>query len=76
MTDEARSGCDPSIGKNIGDHVAIAEKYDMELVAGNFFFSTYTPSATDPILCFFTKCTGESFPIPLPGINDGEDCKQ
>jgi len=76
MTDEARSGCDPSIGKNFGDHVAIAEKYNMELVAGNFFFTTYTPSSTDPILCFMTKCTGEAFPIALPGINDGDDCKQ
>ena len=76
MADERQSGCDPSIvGSRIGDHVSLADKYDLELVAGNFFFSTYT-EVTNSLLCTFTKCTGEPFPFPLPGINDGQECKQ
>ena len=58
----------------IHDHAAIAQKYDLELVAGNFFYSTYT-AATNDILCYMSKCTGAPFPIPAPGINDGEDCQ-
>ena len=76
MADERQYGCDPSIVNNrIGDHVAIAEKYDLELVAGAFFIDTYT-DATDPILCYMSKCTGEPFPIPAPGINDGPECQR
>eukprot|EP00092_Neocalanus_flemingeri_P030340 GFUD01032935.1.p1 GENE.GFUD01032935.1~~GFUD01032935.1.p1 ORF type:complete len:255 (+),score=52.84 GFUD01032935.1:13-777(+) len=75
MADEFQSGCDSSILNNrVADHVAIAEKYNMELVAGNFFFTTYT-RATDEILCYFSKCTGEPFPFPAPGVNDGPDCQ-
>merc|ERR1712013_681810 len=54
--------------------VALAEKYDLELVAGSFFFTTYT-EATNNLLCYFTKCTGAPFPLPAPGINDGADCQ-
>ena len=75
MADERQSGCDSSIVDNrIGDHAAVAKKYNLELVAGNFFFTTYN-EATNDLLCYFTKCTGEPFPIPVPGINDGPDCQ-
>ena len=76
MEDERQSGCDASIvNARIGDHVAIAEKYDLELVAGTFFLDTYT-DATDTLLCYMSKCTGEPFPIPAPGINDGPECRR
>lgn len=75
MTDERQSGCnDGLVESRIHDQAAIAEKYDLELVAGNFFFTTYT-KATNEILCYFSKCTGAPFPLPSPGINDGADCQ-
>ena len=76
MADERQAGCNEGLGNGdrIDDHAAIAEKYDLELVAGNFFFTTYT-EATNDLLCYFTKCTGAPFPIPAPGINDGADCQ-
>ena len=76
MTDIGQSGCNPSIvERRIGDHAAVAEKYALELVAGNFFFTTYT-DASNNLLCYITKCTGNPFPIPAPGINDGPECQQ
>jgi len=79
MSDIGQSGCNPSIGgpplgTRIRDHAALAEQYNMELVAGNFFFSTYTDASND-LLCYMTKCTGEPFPLPAPGINDGPECQ-
>jgi len=76
MVDERQVGCNEGLGdgSRIDDHFAIAEKYNLELVAGNFFFSTYT-DATNDLLCYFTKCTGEPFPIPAEGINDGAECQ-
>ena len=74
MNDERQNTCDPSIAARIGDHAALAEKYNMQLVAGNFLFTTYT-KGTNPLLCYFTKCTGAPFPVPVPGINDQPDCQ-
>jgi len=75
MTDERQDTCDPTIATRIGDHAALAEKYNMKLVAGNFFFTTYT-KASNTLLCYFTKCTGAPFPVPVPGVNDGPQCQQ
>ena len=74
MAEERQSGCNPEIvGPRITDHVKLAEKYNLELVAGNFFFTTYT-KGTNVLLCYTTKCSGEAFPFPVPGINDGPEC--
>ena len=76
MADEIQNTCDPTIlGARIGDHVTLAETYNLELVAGNFFFTTYT-EATNTLLCYFTKCSGQPFPVPAPGINDGPECSK
>ena len=42
MVDERQVGCNEGLGdgSRIDDHAAIAEKYDLQLIAGNFFFST------------------------------------
>ena len=75
MVDEKQVVCDEGVANNrVDDHAAIAEKYDLELVAGSFFYTTYT-DATNPILCDVSKCMGFPLPLPLPGINDGQECK-
>jgi len=75
MTSEIIAGCNPTVGTKIADHAVFAEKYNLELVAGTFFFTLYSP-ATNDILCFMTKCSERPWPAPLPGINDGADCKK
>ena len=75
MVDERADICSSDLAdKRFGDHHAIAAKYDLELVAGNFFFDTYT-DASDDILCYFSKCTCTPFPYPVPGINDMPECQ-
>jgi len=69
MADERQSGCEGITSKRIGDHVAVAEKYNLELVAGTFFYTTYT-AASDDYICLFTKCLGE----PFLGITNGPEC--
>ena len=53
MVDERQSGCDGILDKRIGDHAALAEKYNLELVAGTFFYTTYTAITEDLVLLFF-----------------------
>jgi hypothetical protein len=71
---EYQAGCNPGLVDRRGDHVKIALKYNMELVAGNFFFTTYTPG-TDVLLCYFNYCTGEPLPFLIAGVNDGPECQ-
>ena len=74
---ERQRGCNPGMAsERLGiDYNDFVEKYNLELVAGNFLWTTYTPG-TDTLLCYFTKCTGDTLPFPLPGINDGPRCTQ
>ena len=76
MYEEFQAGCNRGLlADRVNDHVRIAEKYNMELVAGNFFYTTYSP-ATNTLLCYFTKCTGDPLPFLVPGVNDGPKCQQ
>ena len=75
MSDEYQAGCNPElVSTRVGDHVELAEKYNLELVAGSFFFTTYTP-ATNILLCYAYHCTGEYLPFRVPGVNDGPECQ-
>ena len=71
MVDERQSGCDGILDKRIGDHAALAKKYNLELVAGTFFYTTYT-TITENLVCLFSTCTGE----PFLGITDGPECSK
>ena len=44
-------------------------------MAGTFFLATYSGKATDKLLCYFSKCTREPFPAPIPGVNDLASCQ-
>jgi len=75
MADEVQTGCNSGlVSKRIGDYAQLAEKYNLELVAGNFLYTTYT-EATNTLLCYYNKCTGEPLPFLIPGINDGPRCQ-
>ena len=74
---ETQQGCTADIGASrIGDKDAFAEKYGLRLVAGNFLLTRGGGSAVDDLLCKFTRCQGEPFPAPIPGVNDGTACQQ
>ena len=45
-------------------------------LAGNIYLNVYTPFITDTYLCMFSRCLGGTFPGPIPGVNDGSDCKR
>ena len=53
----------------------IASKYNLELVAGNFFLAVYSGRASDELSCYFTKCTREPFPASIPGVTDLPSCQ-
>ena len=59
----------------IYDYKELAAKYSLELVAGNWLSMPYSGSATHDMVCRISKCLGEVWPFPLPGINDLEECK-
>ena len=74
---ETQQGCTKDIGSSrIGDKDSFAEKYGLRLVAGNFLLTRGGGSAVDDLLCKFTRCQGEPFPAPIPGVNDGTACQQ
>merc|ERR1712106_1191571 len=65
----------PGQATRIIDKDDLAQKYGLTLEAGTFIYSKYSGKTTDDLLCRFTRCTGEAFPAPLPGINDGPACQ-
>ena len=74
MADERQAGCDPTLMNRIVSRAALEQKYNLEMVAGSFLFTTFT-DATKDILCYYTKCIGAPFPFPAPGINDATSCQ-
>jgi len=73
---ETQRGCSPDIvTARIFDYRQLAEKYNLELVAGNFLQCPYSAGSTEEMLCRITKCTKQPFPFNMPGINDGEECQ-
>ena len=72
---QRQNGCNAGLASRIGDKTALAEQYNLSgPVAGNFLYTVYS-QATDPLLCRFTRCTGNPFPAPLSGVNDGPQCQ-
>jgi len=77
IVDETQRGCTKDIGEArliepFGD---VAEKYNLELVAGNFFQKPYSGLYGDQIMCRLSKCQGAPFPFLLPGVNDNPECQ-
>jgi len=58
------------------NHEDIKEKYNLQgPVAGNFYRAGFNQAYFNPFACQFSKCFGFPWPLELPGINDGPDCK-
>jgi len=73
--EENQSGCNPSIEGRVTDKDGLAEKYGLEgPVAGTFFWTKYYEGG-DYYMCYFTKCTGDEWPFPVPGVTDQPQCQ-
>ena len=75
FVDETHSGCNPQILDRFLNYQDMAEKYYLELVAGNFLQMPYSGYATHELICRVTKCTKSVFPFPIPGVNDLPECQ-
>ena len=62
-------------GPRILDYRDLGAKYGLELVAGTWLLMPYSGTATHAMVCRLSKCLGEQWPFPLPGINDLEECR-
>ena len=59
----------------IVDYRDLQTKYSLSLVAGNYLYMPYSGHATHAMVCRISKCTGQAWPFPIPGINDLEECQ-
>eukprot|EP00092_Neocalanus_flemingeri_P005668 GFUD01006106.1.p1 GENE.GFUD01006106.1~~GFUD01006106.1.p1 ORF type:complete len:527 (-),score=118.65 GFUD01006106.1:49-1629(-) len=75
MMEETRRGCSAEMLTSINNNGALARKYNLELVAGNFFHVPYSGQSTEDMICRLTRCTKQPFPLDMPGINDGDECQ-
>ena len=62
-------------GPRILDYRDLTAKYGLDLVAGTWLLMPYSGAATHAMVCRLSKCLGEQWPFPLPGINDLEECQ-
>jgi hypothetical protein len=76
IVEEAQKGCGKDIVEpRIVDYKEIETKYSLSLVAGNYLYMPYSGQATHAMICRLSKCLGEQWPFPIPGINDLEECQ-
>jgi len=75
VVEETQAGCTKDIVEpRIVDYRELQAKYGLELVAGNYLYMPYSGHATHAMVCRISKCTGQAWPFPIPGINDLEEC--
>ena len=63
------------VDSRIVDYRELQAKYRLSLMAGNFLYMPYSGYATHAMVCRVSKCLGEAWPFPIPGINDLEECQ-
>merc|ERR1719210_58556 len=74
-SEETHAGCDPEIVERMFDYRELAEKYNLEVVAGNFFQVPWSGFWTKKMICRISLCVREQWPFPMPGVNDLPECK-
>merc|ERR1712079_73171 len=76
QVEETQRGCSPDIvTARIHDYRDLANKYGLQLKAGNYLQCPWSGSHTLEMVCRVSKCTREAFPFPIPGVNDLEECQ-
>jgi hypothetical protein len=75
--DEGQQGCTSDIteARTVTSHDELAAKYDLTLVAGNFYRNYYNGPETEELFCFISKCSGVPWPYPIPGVTDDPECQ-
>lgn len=78
--EETQAGCTPDIfTARVHVFQTLAEKYNMEMVAGNFLQNTWSGYYTEQGLCRYVKCSRGTFPLtfnPPTLFTDRPECQQ
>ena len=77
LMEETQLGCTADIFFPHRNHyyTEFAEKYDLELVAGNYYQNPWSGFWTEQMLCNITRCAKSPIPFPMPGVNDRPECQ-
>ena len=76
VMEETQAGCTPEIiSGRVAYYTDLAEKYNLELVAGNYYQNPWSGFWTEQMLCNLTRCIGSPTPFPMPGVNDRPECQ-
>ena len=62
-------------GPRVVSYQELMAKYGLEVVAGSWLYMPYSGYATHAMVCRLSRCLGEPWPRPLPGINDAAECQ-
>ena len=76
FVEETQAGCSPDVlSDRIFEYRDLMDKYDLQLVAGNFLQMPYSGFSTNEMVCRISKCSKSDFPFPIPGVNDLPECQ-
>ena len=76
IMDETSRGCSPdTFSTRLNTYTDLAAKYNLELVAGNYYQNPWSGFWTEQMLCNVTRCVGAPFPFPIPDVNDRPECQ-
>ena len=76
VVEETQAGCTKDIVEaRIVEYKELEAKYSLTLLAGNYLYMPYSGHATHAMVCRISKCTGQPWPAPIPGINDLAECQ-
>merc|ERR1712045_1039285 len=75
--EETQIGCTPNIffPHRVHYYSEFEEKYDLELVAGNYYQNPWSGFWTEQMLCNVTRCAKQPIPFPIEGVNDRPECE-
>ena len=76
LMEETQAGCTQDlISGRVAYYTDLAKKYNLELVAGNYYQNPWSGFWTEQMLCNATRCIGSPIPFPMPGVNDRPECQ-
>ena len=77
VMEETQKGCTADIffPHRVHYYSEIAEKYDLEMVAGNYYQNPWSGFWTEQMLCNVTRCAKQPVPFPIEGVNDRPECQ-
>ena len=77
LMEETQIGCTANIffPHRVHYYSEFEDKYDLELVAGNYYQNPWSGFWTEQMLCNVTRCAKQPIPFPIEGVNDRPECQ-